>query len=121
MVRLPAWNPRELSSASYSGIPVVWWINSVTVTVDAHAGNSVRYFDSGSSSESLPDPASSRAALAVNCLDTEPMSKTVSVVIASPVAMSAAPRSPVQTTLPAEPTAAEQPGPPALMASSSTR
>ena len=49
------------------------------------------------------------------------MSNTVSGVIFAPVAVSATPSTPVQTTVPLEPTAAEQPGPPALMASSSTR
>ena len=49
------------------------------------------------------------------------MSNTVSGVISAPVAASATPSTPVQTTVPLEPTAAEQPGPPALIASSSTR
>ncbi|CNU60864.1 Uncharacterised protein [Mycobacterium tuberculosis] len=58
--------------------------------------------------------------MAVNCLDTDAMSNTVSVVILAPDARSAMPRTPDQITFPSTPTAAEQPGSSALMAPSST-
>src|SRR4029077_13117429 len=79
-----------------------------------------RYRDNGSVSVSLPTSTSSRSAGGVDCLDTEAMSNTVRVVIVLPVDMSATPRTPVQTTLPWTPTAAEHPGAPTSMVSFST-
>lgn len=69
-----------------------------TVTVWAQSGSSGTYWDIGSSSVSFPASTSSRIAVAVNCLDTDAMSNTVSVVILAPDARSAMPRTPDQIT-----------------------
>ena len=101
-------------------MPVVWCISCPTVTVPAHGGNSGRCWDNESFSVSLPASTSNSSAVAVNCLDTEAISKTVFAVIALPVDMSANPRTPVQMPFPLMPTAAEQPGASTSMEPSST-
>ena len=61
--------------------------------------------------ESRPSRCSIRMAVAVNCFDTDAMSKRVCVVSGVPVARSARPPAPAQVTAPSTATAAEHPGP----------
>src|SRR3954462_3781215 len=78
--------------------------------VAPHGGSPSTYFAIGSLSLSLPWRCSIRIASAVNCLDTDAMSKRVLVVSGAFVARSARPPAPAQTTPPGLATAGEHPG-----------
>src|ERR1700749_453928 len=100
-------------------MPLVWCISSVMVTVAPHGGSPETYWDRWSLSVNLLASTSSNIAAAVNCLVVEAMSKMVAALIDALVVRFAIPRAPVQTAFPSIPTAAEQPGAPASMTSSS--
>src|SRR3954465_3130257 len=78
--------------------------------VEPQEGRPPKYFEIGSLSFSLPWRCSMRIASAVNCLDTDAISKRVLVVSGVFVARSARPPAPAQTTRPCLATAAEHPG-----------
>src|SRR3954471_11227078 len=78
--------------------------------VEPQEGRPSTYFEIGSLSFSLPWRCSIRIASAVNCFDTDAISKRVLVVSGVFVARSARPPAPAQTTRPCFATAAEHPG-----------
>src|ERR1700712_1651978 len=81
-----------------------------SVIVAPHAGSPSTYIPTGSLSLSLPSRWSMRIAVAVNCFDTDAMSKRVDVVSGAPVARSARRPAPAHFTVPSTATAAEHPG-----------
>src|SRR6476659_8498389 len=68
------------------------------------------YLRTGSSSESLPSLASNKTEAAVNCFDTDPASKMVSVVLRTSCSRSAMPYAFWRTLAPPTPTPTAHPG-----------